>query len=67
MIAGIGVAVILVGFLLMSTGVTEEPAVPDGKWNNFFAVQLAPVLLIIGYCGIIPYAIIKYFKKDEQS
>lgn len=61
--AGIGLLVILVGYLLMSTGVTEEPAVPDGKWNNPFAVVVAPILLVIGYCVIIPYALMKMFPK----
>lgn len=62
-----GLGVILIGFLLMSTGITEEPAVPDGKWNNVFAVEIAPLLLLIGYCVIIPYGIMKFFGKDAQK
>lgn len=65
MIIGAGLVVILLGYLLMATGVTEEPAVADGKWNNPLAVTVAPILLLIGYTVIIPYGIIKRFKKPE--
>lgn len=69
LLAGIGIGVIVLGYILMATGITEDAAIPDGKWNNFMAVQVAPVLLIIGYCVIIPLAIIKFFgaKKEEQA
>jgi hypothetical protein len=50
----------------MLFGVTDQPAVPDGKWNNFFSVSLAPIILVIGYCVIIPYGIIKTFKKTSE-
>ncbi len=49
----IGLGVILLGYALMATGITDEPAIPDGKWNNFLAVAVAPVLLLLGYCVII--------------
>ena len=66
-ILGIGLGVILLGFILMATGITEKPAVPDGKWNNFFAVNVAPILLLIGYCVIIPYGIMKFFRNKTQE
>lgn len=68
-IAGIGLGVIILGYALMATGITEDPAAIDGKWNNPLAVNVAPMLLVIGYCIIIPYAIIKFFgkKKTEDS
>ena len=62
----VGLGVILLGFILMSTGITEEAATPDGTWNNVFAVSIAPILLVIGYCIIIPYAILKYYKTGEN-
>lgn len=65
-IAAIGLAVILLGYALMATGITEEPAIPNGKWNNPMAVTVAPILLVIGYCVIIPYAILKYFGKTDE-
>lgn len=66
LIIGIGLVVIIVGYLLMATGVTEEPAIPNGKWNNVFAVAIAPILLVIGYCVIIPFGIFKSFPTNEQ-
>lgn len=63
--AGIGLVVIIVGYLLMATGITNEPALPNGTWNNPLAVTIAPILLVIGYCILIPFAILKIFKKQE--
>lgn len=66
-VIAIGIVVILVGYGLMSTGMSEEPAIPDGKWNNALAVTIAPLLLIIGYCVIIPFGILKKFNKTEAQ
>jgi len=66
-ILGIGIIVILVGFGLMATGITKEAAVANGTWNNPLAVSVAPILLLIGYCVIIPYGILKYFKGNESD
>lgn len=66
-ILGIGVATILVGYLLMATGITDEPAVESGKWNNVFAVSIGPILLVLGYCVIIPYGIWKFFGKTKSE
>lgn len=63
----IGVGVVILGYILLATGITEEPALPEGKWNNPLAVNIAPILLVIGYCVIIPYAIIKSFKKKQGN
>jgi|ADurb_Gly_01_Slu_FD_contig_21_874516_length_422_multi_3_in_0_out_0_1 membrane protein CcdC involved in cytochrome C biogenesis len=63
----IGIGTILLGYLLMATGITETSATLNGKWNNFFAVDLAPIILVIGYCVIIPYGIIKYFSHKNLS
>lgn len=63
----IGLGTILVGYALMATGITETPAVTDGKWNNFFAVNVAPTLLLIGYCVIIPFGLIKFFGKNTAD
>lgn len=66
-ILGIGLLVIVIGYLLLMTGITEEPAVVDGKWNNVFAVVIAPIVLVIGYCVLIPLAIMKVFKKEKGN
>ena len=46
-IFGIGVLTICIGYLLMWTGET----------TSFQSVKLAPVVLVIGYCIIIPISI----------
>ncbi len=63
----IGLIVILFGYILMAFGMTEEPAVESGKWNNFFSIVVAPFLLVIGYAVIIPYAILKSSKKNKEN
>jgi hypothetical protein len=63
----IGFGVIALGYILTATGITEEPAVPNGKWNNPFAVVIAPILLVLGYLVIIPYAILKTFRKKNST
>lgn len=63
----VGIGVILLGYLLMFTGVTEEPAVVDGTWNNPLAVVVSPILLVIGYCVIIPLAILKMFRPKKLN
>ena len=45
---GIGLLVIICGYIIMAMGDTE----------SFQSVKLSPVILIIGYCVIIPAAIL---------
>jgi len=52
---GIGLLVIISGYFLMATGETE----------SIQSVKLAPVILLIGYCVIIPAAILIKPKKDS--
>jgi hypothetical protein len=59
MMLGVGVATIVVGFLLLATGI--------GQWDNPLAVDVAPVVLVVGYCVIVPYAIIRYGSRTEQD
>lgn len=63
----IGIGVIIIGYILLATGITEEPALPQGKWNNPLAVYIAPIVLVVGYCVIIPYALLKSFKKKQEN
>ncbi len=63
----IGLGTILLGYGLMATGITETPATVDGTWNNSMAIYVAPTLLIIGYCVIIPYGIIKFFGNKNET
>lgn len=51
-IIGIGIAVLVIGYLLMSSNSV------DGFTNTV----IAPILLVLGYCVIIPYGILKKTK-----
>ena len=62
----VGVVVIVVGYLLMSTAITNDPANNDGIWNNFSAVTLGPILLGLGYCVIVPLSLLYRFNKEEM-
>ena len=53
----IGLAVIAIGFILMSGGGSEDPAVFNEEIYNFRRIRLAPTLVIIGL-GIEIYAIL---------
>jgi hypothetical protein len=51
-----GVAVIILGYLALSGDTVE----------GFMPLTLAPILLVIGYCVIIPVGIM-YRRKDKQA
>ena len=51
-----GVAIVILGYIALSM----EP------WDGFMAITLAPMLLVLGYCVVIPIGII-YRKKKEES
>jgi len=48
LLLGIGLLVIITGYLIMVTGETE----------SYQSVKLAPIILILGYCVFIPSAIL---------
>ena len=52
---GIGVALIIVGSLIMATG----------EVNSFQSLTLAPIMLFIGYIIVIPAALIYRGKSPE--
>ncbi len=54
----IGLAFILVGFILMVGGGSDDPNVFSDDIFNFRRLTLAPILILIGY-GIEIYAIMK--------
>ena len=54
---GIGILIIILGYISLSKG----PA------DSFWSLTLAPILLVIGYCVIIPIAIIYKKRKSEIS
>jgi len=58
----IGIAVIAVGFILMSGGGSDDPNVFSEAIFNFRRIRLAPTTVLIGF-GITIYAILKNSKK----
>jgi len=58
----IGIAVIVIGFILMSGGGSDDPKVFNEAVFNFRRIRLAPTLVLIGF-GITIYAILKNPKK----
>lgn len=55
---GIGIAVLTVGYLLMSGGGSDDPNVFDESIFSFRRITLAPAVVLAGY-GVIFYAILK--------
>lgn len=62
-ILALGAIVIAIGYGLMSTGISDDP----NQWNNPMAVTIAPILLAIGYCAIIPYGLLARKKANEEN
>ena len=58
----IGLAVIGLGFILMSGGGSEDPNVFNEEIFNFRRIRLAPTVVLIGF-GITIYSILKNPKK----
>ena len=59
----IGIAVIAVGFILMSGGASEDPTVFNPEVYNFRRIRLAPAIVLIGF-GITVYSV---FKKEKTK
>ncbi len=53
----IGLAVIALGFILMSGGGSDDPNVFNEEIYNFRRIRLAPALVLLGF-GIEVYAIL---------
>lgn len=67
MLFGLGLLTIVIGYALMMTGLGGEYAGVDAKWNNPLAVIVAPIILVIGYCVIIPYSIYRHFGNSNSE
>ena len=52
MIIGLGIVVLIIGYVLMS----------QNSVDGFMPTIVAPILLVLGYCVIIPYGILKKAK-----
>jgi uncharacterized membrane protein HdeD (DUF308 family) len=51
----LGVVAIILGFIFLSIGPV----------NSFWSMNMAPVLLVLGYCVIVPVAIL-YRKREKE-
>jgi hypothetical protein len=58
----IGIAVIAIGFILMSGGGSDDPKVFNEDVFSFRRIRLAPTVVLIGF-GITIYSIFKKSKK----
>lgn len=58
----IGLAVIAVGFILMSGGGSEDPNVFNADVFSFRRIRVAPTVVLLGF-GITIYSI---FKKEKK-
>ena len=58
----VGIAVIAIGFILMSGGGSDDPKVFNDAIFNFRRIRLAPTVVLIGF-GITIYSIFKSPKK----
>jgi hypothetical protein len=62
----IGLAVIALGFILMSGGGSDDPKVFSEAIFNFQRIRLAPTVVLIGF-GITIYAILKNPAPAEKA
>ncbi len=54
---GVSVLVLLVGYYVLS----------QGPVDGFLSLTLAPLILVIGYCVLIPLAIMYSGKREESK
>ncbi len=54
MIIGLGILLLIVGYFLMS----------ENSVNGFLPTVVSPILLVAGYCVVIPYGILKRPKSE---
>ncbi len=55
----VAIGVLILGYVLMATGITSDPQKHLETWANPVAIVVAPTVLVIAYCVIIPLAIMK--------
>lgn len=56
-IIGVGIALIILGYIFMS----------ENSVDGFLPTVVAPILLVLGYCILIPYGILKRPKRVVPS
>ena len=58
----INLILLILGFVFLAAGYL---ALATRPWNSFLSLSVAPILLVLGYCVVIPAAIL-YHKKDVK-
>lgn len=61
----VGVAVIVLGFLLMSGGGSDDPNVFNYSMFSWRRITLAPIMVLLGF-GIEIFAIMHRFGRKEK-
>jgi hypothetical protein len=62
----IGIAVVVLGFILMMGGGSDDPMVFNEEIFSTRRITVAPIVVLIGY-GIIFYAILKRAKSSAEK
>lgn len=62
----IGIAVVVLGFILMMGGGSDDPMVFNEEIFSTRRITVAPIVVLIGY-GIIFYAILKRDKTSVEN
>lgn len=62
----IGIAVIILGFILMSGGGSDDPNVFNEEMFSFRRITLAPIVVILGFAFEV-YAIMKLKKPNTDN
>ena len=62
----IGIGIVLLGYLLMTGGGSEDPNVFDASIFSFRRITLAPIVVLFGY-AFIGYAIMHKPKQSSES
>jgi membrane-bound ClpP family serine protease len=62
----IGIVIIIIGFILMTGGGSDNPEVFDPAIFSFRRITLAPIVAVIGFVFII-YAIMKQPKELKED
>ena len=63
----IGLALIVIGFLLMSGGGSEDPKVFNPDIFGFRRISLAPTLVLLGFAIQVVAILYQKKKKDEDK
>lgn len=66
-IFAVGLVIIIVGFVLLSTGIYKDEATYLETWDNSLSTIVAPIVLVLGYCVVIPYALMMKSKNTSEQ